>query len=415
MTVRILGRNVIRQKPVTLAHKDPKKSKNAFLAIFDILPQDGPLLRPMHNEKWVYPWLHYSPEEFELYTNNFGHIGKAAYIVLEEDPSRPIAVGGINAMRVKLSIHSEGSQPDCWRLTHHDKVARKWNILTNKKTCDLNIDHGPYGRIWPHLEGKTIICPTVYALNKVMIDGESYNIVIDEVELEGKRYKLGSLMEQLILAVKDQAQILANTELRTIYILAYSTPMNYGEWYKKSRADGVTDTKITDYLRTTQVTRLLLEVWQRCATESGVSINSYTPDDVARVVERKTDSLYTAYVKSGGKMLKDQFAQSNILAYSLMQQGQSPYFEYAKKFLPHELTIEQFTRDTGRLLVDTVIGKHVLFGANITKILPRARFDPRAGCFNIIMSYGGVDPEVQVKSEKSARVGIDIGEDNSTL
>lgn len=373
MPIEKFGRKVFREKSITLINAETKDKVTRTVLFSNMLWNDLQHMHEIHNRVWEAdknPALGLSREQFESYYDNFRETSIAAVIVDGDDPSKFIPLGGINAMRINTVIDKSGSQPERWHIGERDRIPLTWDACTNAGWFDTSNTRGNFDQVWPKKNGRTLICPTVYVKSVVKI-GEN-------------AFKLGSLMKEIILAINSVAQETSEREDRSIHKMAYSAPRDLYKWSKTYRDLGEPGPDIDGYYFLSECNEQIAEKEKNCTQ------NCITGRDRMR-------HLYLPYQSVGGVLSLDEFEARDIPYFSLMNRGRGAFVEYVKKFGPAE--VEGFLCATGRRMLDSVIGRHVSFGAKVGKNAPESRNDPTAMNHNTMMLYGSVVPKKNVKPE----------------
>ena len=389
MSTEKYGRKVFYETEVSSKNLDTGENTKNTIVFSNMLPEDLTHMREIHNQVWPSN-LALTQEQFESYHTNFNDVSIAALVVDGSDPNRLIPVGGINAMRVNMVMDLDLPQHERWEVNEGDRIPPSWDECTNYGWFDTEKSRGPATQIWPSRKGRTIICPTVYVKTDVRI-GEHL-------------YRPNSLMKEIILAVNNVAMEISEKEGRSIHITAYSAPRNLEFWYKDHKNKEQGELAINDYYLMSRWNKPVEKEWRDCLEETGLQRDApikeieKSLDKIKETIAKRKMMVYAAYKKSGGKLLPFEFDEKDIfLLYSILDSGKTAYFDYVKRFGPTD--IEDFLRRSGRQLLDSVIGRHISFGAKIGKIIPNSRMDPGAMNYNTIMVYPTVVPEKRLDVE----------------
>lgn len=382
------GRKIFREKEISLTNVDTGEKISRTVIFSNMLHEDLASMQEIHNRAWEadkYPSLGLDIGQFESYLENCGEYSIAALILNQENPSKSIPIGGICAMPINM-VTIAGS----WDRVEGDDYPLSWNECTNYGYFDTKNPRGMLDRVWPCKEGSSIICPTVFVKPKVKIGNGVYG--------------LGSLMKEIILAVNNIAKEKCEAEQRKIRIYAYSAPRRYEYYYKDMMDREGKELDVRDYLLMSTIKDKIETEWRNCLEEAGLGRNPAQKDiessiqKIRDVIKQRADSIYMAYKFSGGDLSRQEFEDKEIfLNYSVLGPGKLAYERYVSQF---EISSPKIVfRNTARVALDPVIGRHLSFGADIKKIVPNGRIDPNAKNYNVIMKYPSAVPDTDPKPE----------------
>jgi len=367
-TIEKFKMELCKRKDITLKNVETDELIKRTAVFSRMVKDDLPAMCKIHNEAWEadkYPSLRLELEHFQSQFSHFPGLG--GYILDESEKGEAknlIPIIGISPVRINSKLELEAGQPKRWKINSKDSIPLSWNACTNYGTFDSSTLAGSKSkkvdRIWPDPNGDTIVCPTVYTKKIVEIEGRIYKVMT-------------SVMEEIINSIVKVAREISQNEKRDIKIAAYSTPKNFAEQRKEYEARGVRNLSIEEYLVSTISPKYI------------ITYEDYFKKHDEATEEDWIKELYgTVYLKSKGIVIYNEF-KHRVLEFMTMETGRKAYRLYKEIYGP--IDIEQFVHETGRFLLDSVIGRHIKYGAKIGKILPNGREDPTACNYNIYMRY----------------------------